>query len=51
VPGVATSSVAACFSSPNVHRVDCASFLLLGGQHTPQAGFWALLVPMHNFEL
>ena len=33
--GLAISSVAASFSSPNVHTVDCASFQPLRSQHNP----------------
>ena len=32
---LAISSVAACFSSPNIHRVDFAIFLPLRSQHSP----------------
>jgi len=35
VSGLAISSVAACFSIPNVHSVDFASFPPLSSQHNP----------------
>ena len=35
VLGLAISSVAACFSSPNIHSVDFALFKSLGNQHQP----------------
>jgi len=46
VSGPAISSVAASFSSPNVHTVDIKE-----PAQPLQAGFWASLASYHNFEL
>jgi len=52
VSGLTISRIAACFSCPNVHSVDCASFKPLRSQHNrSRLIFWASLVPYHNFKL
>jgi len=49
VSGLAISSVAACFSNPNVHSVYFAFISAIKEPaHLFQAGFWASLVPYHR---